>query len=325
MKIDFDGLQAFVCVAELGSFVKAAQQLHLTQTAMWVLIPAALVRSGLALPEHWKVYLPAVLASFVVMGATLFPLERRGYLRAVFLASIGVVLLVQLGLLLVAGTPGIAALAALLRDSGGDAQAPFDRYLFLTTAVGDGYGGLEHRSSTALLCARNDLPWPGMPGLPDGYRTFLGLASHVDRFGRPGRVEAPPAARVGLREALVGVAHGLQVGLFAQAFDQHDLVDQIGHAEHRCKTLELVQQAVGAGQVTGVQSGLDLRQIALQGLLQGAQQSHDPLHVAHVFHGAVDAQAGRGGGGHGACCLKTKGFDFSQADRTCRPEGRSAP
>ena len=34
MKVDFDGLQAFVCVAELGSFVKAAQQLHLTQTAL---------------------------------------------------------------------------------------------------------------------------------------------------------------------------------------------------------------------------------------------------------------------------------------------------
>jgi DNA-binding transcriptional LysR family regulator len=34
LKIDFDGLQAFVCVAELGSFVQAAQQLHLTQTAL---------------------------------------------------------------------------------------------------------------------------------------------------------------------------------------------------------------------------------------------------------------------------------------------------
>jgi DNA-binding transcriptional LysR family regulator len=34
VKVDFDGLQAFVCVAELGSFVKAAQQLHLTQTAL---------------------------------------------------------------------------------------------------------------------------------------------------------------------------------------------------------------------------------------------------------------------------------------------------
>ncbi len=57
-------------------------------------------------------------------------------------------------------------------------KAPFDRYLFLATVVGDGYGGLEHRASTALLCARNDLPWRGMTGLPDGYRRFLGLSSH---------------------------------------------------------------------------------------------------------------------------------------------------
>jgi predicted metalloprotease with PDZ domain len=57
-------------------------------------------------------------------------------------------------------------------------RAPFDRYLFLTTAVGDGYGGLEHRDSTALLCGRNDLPWRGMAAAGDGYRTFLGLASH---------------------------------------------------------------------------------------------------------------------------------------------------
>src|SRR5690606_3914371 len=29
--------------------------------------------------------------------------------------------------------------------------APMDRYVFLVTVVGDGYGGLEHRASTALL------------------------------------------------------------------------------------------------------------------------------------------------------------------------------
>ncbi len=57
-------------------------------------------------------------------------------------------------------------------------RAPIDRYLFLTMAVGQGYGGLEHRSSTALICKRNDLPYPGMTGQPEGYKTFLGLASH---------------------------------------------------------------------------------------------------------------------------------------------------
>jgi predicted MFS family arabinose efflux permease len=60
------------------------------------------------------VYLPAVLASFLVMGLTLFPLERRGYLRAVFLGSVGLVAVVQVGLWALAGSPGVPALAGLL-------------------------------------------------------------------------------------------------------------------------------------------------------------------------------------------------------------------
>ena len=57
-------------------------------------------------------------------------------------------------------------------------RVPMARYLFLVMAVDDGYGGLEHRSSTALICARNDLPWRGQRETSDGYRSFLGLASH---------------------------------------------------------------------------------------------------------------------------------------------------
>jgi DNA-binding transcriptional LysR family regulator len=34
MKIDFDGIQAFVVIAEVGGFSKAAEQLHVTQTAL---------------------------------------------------------------------------------------------------------------------------------------------------------------------------------------------------------------------------------------------------------------------------------------------------
>ena len=34
MKIDFDGVQAFVVIAELGGFSKAARELHITQTAL---------------------------------------------------------------------------------------------------------------------------------------------------------------------------------------------------------------------------------------------------------------------------------------------------
>ncbi len=55
---------------------------------------------------------------------------------------------------------------------------PMDRYVFLTMVVGDGYGGLEHRASTALLTSRNELPWRGMDGTPEAYQRFLGLCSH---------------------------------------------------------------------------------------------------------------------------------------------------
>jgi predicted metalloprotease with PDZ domain len=61
------------------------------------------------------------------------------------------------------------------------AAAPMGEYWFLVMAVGDGYGGLEHRASTALICNRDDLPNALLAGdrkIVNGYRRFLGLASH---------------------------------------------------------------------------------------------------------------------------------------------------
>jgi predicted metalloprotease with PDZ domain len=57
-------------------------------------------------------------------------------------------------------------------------RAPFPRYLFQVAAVGEGYGGLEHRTSTSLLCKRSELPQIGVTRITDDYRRFLGLASH---------------------------------------------------------------------------------------------------------------------------------------------------
>ena len=88
--------------------------LHAVQLAMWVAIPAMLVQAGLDKHDHWQIYLPAVVASFVVMGAV-FAMERRGYLRAAFLAAVAMIAVVQLALLWVASiTPSLHALAALL-------------------------------------------------------------------------------------------------------------------------------------------------------------------------------------------------------------------
>lgn len=56
--------------------------------------------------------------------------------------------------------------------------APFDSYLFLGLAVGEGYGGLEHRASSSLIFNRDDLPKPGESKVPKDYERFLSLCSH---------------------------------------------------------------------------------------------------------------------------------------------------
>jgi len=64
----------------------------------------------------------------------------------------------------------------------GDERPPFGSYLFMLNAVNDGYGGLEHRNSTALICSRRDLPRLGQSDrdivASEGYTTLLGLISH---------------------------------------------------------------------------------------------------------------------------------------------------
>ena len=57
-------------------------------------------------------------------------------------------------------------------------KPPIKNYLFMLNAVHDGYGGLEHRNSTALICGRRDLPRMGQAPATEGYTTLLGLISH---------------------------------------------------------------------------------------------------------------------------------------------------
>ncbi|MEI6761130.1 MAG: peptidase M61 [Betaproteobacteria bacterium] len=78
-------------------------------------------------------------------------------------------------------------------QAGAGRAMPHSSYLFMLNAVDDGYGGLEHRNSTALICTRRDLPRlalppavsvaatpekPAKPVMSEGYTTLLGLISH---------------------------------------------------------------------------------------------------------------------------------------------------
>lgn len=88
--------------------------LYALQLATWVAVPALLVQAGLDKALHWHVYLPAVLVSFLFLGVV-FAMERRGRLRPIFLASIGLIALVQVGLLWQAvGTPNLSVLSVLM-------------------------------------------------------------------------------------------------------------------------------------------------------------------------------------------------------------------
>ena len=95
----------------LGVFV-----LHTVQMSMWVAVPAMLLQAGLAKNEHWHIYLPAVVLSFVAMGG-LFSMERRGRLRAALLGAISLVLVVQIALGLISASgqsPTLLGLAVVL-------------------------------------------------------------------------------------------------------------------------------------------------------------------------------------------------------------------
>ena len=90
--------------------------LHTVQMSMWVAVPAMLVQAGLVKEQHWHIYLPAVLLSFVAMGG-LFSMERKGKLRAALLGAIALVLVVQIGLgmLAASGTiPTVWCMALLM-------------------------------------------------------------------------------------------------------------------------------------------------------------------------------------------------------------------
>jgi predicted metalloprotease with PDZ domain len=74
-------------------------------------------------------------------------------------------------------TADLSKICTVQREMFGGEPA-LERYLFLTNVVAAGYGGLEHRSSTALICSRGDFPKAGLTGTSREYRGFLGLCSH---------------------------------------------------------------------------------------------------------------------------------------------------
>ena len=86
--------------------------LHILLYAMFVVVPSVLVQDGLALPQHWKLYLPVVLASFAAMVPAILYADRRNGAKPVLLASVGLLVAVEAGLTVVPHS--VAAIGLLM-------------------------------------------------------------------------------------------------------------------------------------------------------------------------------------------------------------------
>jgi MFS family permease len=86
--------------------------LHIVLYAMFVVVPPLLLEAGLDLPEHWKLYLPVVLASFALMVPPILYADRRNRPKPVLIAAVAALVLVEAAF---AGLKvGIAGLAVLM-------------------------------------------------------------------------------------------------------------------------------------------------------------------------------------------------------------------
>ncbi|MCY0857636.1 MFS transporter [Cupriavidus sp. D39] len=87
--------------------------LHASQVAMFMVVPAMLSDAGMPLDQHWKVYLPVVLVSFVLMLGPMMAAERYGKVRPVLLCAVGLMTAVQLLFAAVHGLWGIVGVLLL--------------------------------------------------------------------------------------------------------------------------------------------------------------------------------------------------------------------
>ncbi|TMN92198.1 MFS transporter [Pseudoalteromonas phenolica] len=74
--------------------------LHLTLTTLFVVLPGQLIIGGLAAESHWQLYIPVLLAAFILMAPLMIIAIKKQKEKQVFLLSIFVLIFSALGLIL---------------------------------------------------------------------------------------------------------------------------------------------------------------------------------------------------------------------------------
>lgn len=70
--------------------------LHAVQMAMFVVVPRLLIMAELPLSAHWKIYLPVILGSFLLMLMPMMIAERKGKVHVLLISAIALLFLVQI-------------------------------------------------------------------------------------------------------------------------------------------------------------------------------------------------------------------------------------
>lgn len=88
--------------------------LHAVLMALFIAVPFALRDAGLPLSQHWKIYLPVMLASFVLMLPAVLGAHVPGQLKRWFVVSVAMLLAIQMALPWLTGDLWLIALFLLV-------------------------------------------------------------------------------------------------------------------------------------------------------------------------------------------------------------------
>ncbi len=222
--------------------------LHAALMGLWVVIPFALVRAGLAPSQSWEIYLPAVVLGFLIMLPAMLWGERRGSLKQTFIGGVAVLLFAQvllaLGIESLGGIAGAllvffvgfnlleAMLPSLISKAApasakGTALGVFSSIQFLGAFLGATVGGFlsQYHGATAVFafCGLFTLSWlvvaAGMKH-PVQVRTRTFPVPRMDGSKADGLAEQL-AGLPGVRAALVKAGEGMAyLTVDARSFDE---------------------------------------------------------------------------------------------------------
>jgi predicted MFS family arabinose efflux permease len=224
--------------------------LHLILTASFVVLPLALRDlAGLPSERHWEIYLPVLLLSLPAAIPFILQAEKHRRMKQVFIGSIVVIALAELGLyefhrhlwsiallllvfyaafnLLEAILPSLIAKTAP-PDSKGTAMGFYSSSQFLGAFVGGAAGGWLHgrygMGAVFLMCAGVALVWLGFAA---SMRNPRYLSTRVLRVGK---LDEEAARHLGQKIAAVrGVAEAVVIAADEVAYlkyDQHALDEE---------------------------------------------------------------------------------------------------